>query len=675
MRIFKLNNNQLTSQMAEVMYNGQASLYGVNENIGVADATNLLNTYFATLKEKSIQYAYFDRQHTYKVSGILNNARDLILIGNAKIESSNPQNYFINICKTMEEYKGNYNKNVFDKKQFLQFHTAIEENRNIKVVIWGDSISTGGVDCLNVSYNSIDGGESEQGANSITTGDSYYQRLLDMLTTKFKDETFNFYNRASGGTVIQDWNTIKTFNSVSTYWNWHVRDLHPDLLIIGWGMNQTTIASAKEFKYYLSQIINYINANFNPIPTIALITSPRPCYALEDSWGALEIQQAVDMSAYIARTFGYQNGCYIIDANKISNLKRAGKIYENPFMQAIAEDYASMDAIISGTYTKSGYTYQIQNTGTEVIIPVNEKNFVVAFDMKFDSFPDGTENLSLNYNYLSGYIRNCLMIKPLTTGVALMESYSNIGDSTHYTSATKTYTSGISWNDGTYRRIYFEKRDDIIDVFIDGYRVLRDRIQINNTPGEIRLNKNGGSTGLITIQNLILYKGNYKQYLPTLTETEMFGEHILNDYNTKKPYGGNGVNHPSSIGLEEVYVPVLREFVDDLSNISKTVEKGIYVSQVINSIVSSGTTTSGAELGYFNAPVKTLYPILSELQKNNGTFYTKRTDITTFSEATALLDGEYAVYNTTDVTQIAIAKTSLSSIITPINFWSWLDKQ
>ncbi|MDO9549126.1 MAG: hypothetical protein Q7J65_09210 [Candidatus Marinimicrobia bacterium] len=557
----------IDSQLAEITNNGQASLYGVNPTIGTADATTLLNNYFSTLKAKGLKYAYFDKPHTYKVSGVLSGARNLILFGNAKIESSNIVNCYINISPTLIEYNGKYNKSPLRKNQFTQFNTALGASRDINISIWGDSISTGGTDCLNVGYNTIDAGALEQGPNSITTGDSYYQRLMDMITGQFKDNIFNFYNRSSGGTVIQDYGSDKTFNSVTKSWAAHVKDTAPDLLIIGWGINQTTIASAKAFKYYLNAVLTYVNANFSPIPSIALLTSPRPCYSPEDTWGALEIQQAVDMSAHTIRTFGEEKGCYIIDVNKISNLKRTGKIFENPFMEAIAETYAATDAIVSGTATKVGYTYTTQTAGTEIIIPINSKSFVVAFDLKFSGFTDGVENLSINYNYLVGYIRNCLMVKPLSGGAAAIESYANIGDVAHYTSPTKSYFPGISWNDGVYRRITFEKRDDIIDVFIDGARVLRDRVQINNTPSEIRLNKNGGSIGLITVQNLVIYKGEYKQFLPTLTESEMFGDHVNLDYTTKKPYGGNGVNHPSSIGLEETYVPAMREFVEDLSRL------------------------------------------------------------------------------------------------------------
>jgi len=671
----KARSDSVDAQMANnVQQQGIASGFGVDENIGTNDATLLLNNYFAALKAKGIKYANFDKSHTYKVSGVLTNARDLILIGIGKIASSNLANYFINICPTLSSYNGKYNSLNFNKLQSSQFSNAFLANRNIVIGIIGDSLSTGGQDCTNISYNNINGANNsmEQGPNSLTSGDSYYQRFMDLLTTKFKDKTFDIYNRAIGGTSIQEWNTSKTFNTVTKNWIDHLKDTKCDLLLIGWGMNQTNFASAKEFKYYLKTLLDYVNANFSPVPTIVLVTSPRPILSLDDSWGATENQQAIDMTANTMRTYGLERGYYVVDVNKLSNLKRTGKVYQNPYMKAISQSYAETDALITGTFTVNGYTYQIQNSSAEMIIPMNEKSFVIAFDVKFNGFVEGDENLQIQYNFSSLGVSNLLMLRPFSSGIAKIDSYSDVSDVAHFTSATKTYQTVANWNDDIFRRITIEKRDDILDVFIDGHRILRDRIQICDFPGEIRLTKNAGSVGIITLQSIALYKGEYKQYLPSLSENEMFGLHEYGIYSTKSPYGGNGVNHPSTIALEEVYTPVLNEFINDLSLSTTIVNRGIYIPQNIFVNDVSTNTTSGAKIGYSNAPISTLYTDTSKLQNVDGTYWTKRNDITTFGEGVNLLNGEFAVYNTAGTTQIVLAKTLLTDIVAPLKFWSWL---
>lgn len=546
-----------------------ASWHGVDSSIGDADATDALNGLFTAAKAAGKRYIYFDDPHTYKVSGELAAARDLILLGLAEIDSSSLENYYIQICKSFESYNGKYNSVAPGNTSFNQFITALTENRNIKVTIWGDSISTGGGDCLNMSFNGTNSGQdfSENSPQGLTRGDAYYHRLIDLLSSTFKNRVFDFYNRAIGSTTIQQWDSSQTFNSTTKVWIDHIKDTQCDLLIIAFGMNNSSYSSAKGFKYYLQQIMNYIEANFTTVPTVALVTTPRPTMALDDTWGGSEGQLARDMAAYQARKYGYERGCYIIDVNKISNVKRAGKSFENVFLKELAVTESEVDNIISGTYTKVGSEYVIQNSGIYLQINKYLKDFTFQFDVKLTNFPVSTENLWLAFNALSG-LENVILFSPnYTGGLGRVSMYENYADSSHFP-AGKFWNDTVAWNDGTYRTIRIEKRDDVVDVFINNVRKMRGRFQINNLPGYVSLRKNSGDVGVITLQNLKIYEGVYPHKKPTLTEYEMWGLHEDGAYGTKPVIGGNGVNHPSTIGLEEVYVPALKEFVDDLGKAS-----------------------------------------------------------------------------------------------------------
>ena len=43
----------------------------------------------------------------------------------------------------------------------------------------------------------------------------------------------------------------------------------------------------------------------------------------------------------------------------------------------------------------------------------------------------------------------------------------------------------------------------------------------------------------------------------------MYGEYN-GTIETKLPYGGNSVNHPTSKGISECYIPSINEFIDDI---------------------------------------------------------------------------------------------------------------
>lgn len=131
------------------------------------------------------------------------------------------------------------------------------------------------------------------------------------------------------------------------------------------------------------------------------------------------------------------------------------------------------------------------------------------------------------------------------------------------------------------------------------------------------------------------------------------------NYSTKPGFGGNGVNHPTTIGLADTYIPALQEFVEDLAIHSKSHDA--YLDLVpIQSILTTwhsaptGTTNSGANIRYANAPL-TDFPGSVILTKPDGARLVLRKDIQQFNDAVKLLAGEFATYTTAGLTQVVIA--------------------
>lgn len=204
---------------------------------------------------------YFDITHTYNVSGALTNARDLILIGSgAKIKSDNLINYYIQIAPKVSGYNGKYN--TYSESDLLfKVAAMVLHNKVVNLTVWGDSIRTGSFDMLGVTYNNAPS-TVKYSPGGLTAGDAYIHRLIAMLTNRFKDVTFNFYNRTIPTTLITEWQDNKTFNGVTKTWIEHVKDTAPDILIINFGMNSGSIAIGKEFTYRMNQITDYISTNF-----------------------------------------------------------------------------------------------------------------------------------------------------------------------------------------------------------------------------------------------------------------------------------------------------------------------------------------------------------------------------------------------------------------------------
>ncbi len=241
-----------------------------------------------------------------------------------------------------------------------------------------------------------------------------------------------------------------------------------------------------------------------------------------------------------------------------------------------------------------------------------------------------------------------------TPGFGTIYIFSNYLDVAHF-SGNDTYVATIPWDDGVYRNFRVEKHDDILETFVNGAGVYRGRLKLNNLPGSFSLHKGSNAETEYILRNFKIYGGKHRQYAPVLTEQDMWGLFTNGDYATKEPNGGNGVNHPSSVGINQVYIPALQEFVQDLSKFRMP---SVFEQQLMPMVQTpswqiggTATTTSGANLRFANV-AKTSYPKVVTLQKTDGTYLKFRTDINSFSAAVGLLADDFGTYRSSDVTQL-----------------------
>ncbi|MDU0333112.1 hypothetical protein RW092_23345, partial [Paenibacillus sp. 3LSP] len=125
-----------------------------------------------------------------------------------------------------------------------------------------------------------------------------------------------------------------------------------------------------------------------------------------------------------------------------------------------------------------------------------------------------------------------LVMPKATSGVARIDVYYNFLDVGHYP-VNDSYVADSPWDDNVYRNIRIEKREDILEIIVNGVGVYRGRLELNNLPGGILLRKGSNAGTPYTIKDFKFYAGKYRQYVPTLTESEMWGPYTNEDYSTK----------------------------------------------------------------------------------------------------------------------------------------------
>jgi len=551
------------------------------------------------------------------------------------LEIYNPSNVNTLVSEQNKFIKIN---SVANKDTAFAILKAAIEAGVINVTVIGDSIST------------------VSSANALSQSEQYWGKLKDLISAKYSSTTIAYTNLAIGGTSIQEWNALKTINSVEKTWIEHVKDSSPDLLIIGWGMNNTDYATAKQFKYNLKSIIDYIVANFTKMPSIMVVTTPRPVQ--QEAYNTSIAQNSRDLAAFAARCYGFERGCYIVDVNRLYNIMRNGF---DPIKTRL-KTYILADSAVSGTYATNGNELVFQTSAVRMDLAVELKNFKIEFEAKFSAFPSGTENLTVSCNNTTDNVMdNRILLFPNATNVFKIKSYGNNPDSAELgATETKLYAASVSYSDDIYRKYAIEKINNIFKFYIDDLLILTDPyFCINNLPAKISLKKDAGSTGVATIKKdtIKLWEYEYETYSESMTDEDMYGKYVSGDTSTKSPYGGNGINHPSSIGINQVYVPALREAVEDMPVIELNKVKNI-TKTVTTAEIVAGKTLIPAIVGRQITPLRYFVKSTGDFSIGGGTNVviqdTNATPviITTIAKA-ALTDGakissNVAVANVTD---------------------------
>ena len=495
----------LRSELAD---NGGASLVGgigftVAEAFTGIDDTAILQAAINSAIADGHIIVKFNRD--YVVTGEILNRQEVIFVGSHSITGSG--SYRMRIVRGDEKSMPVLNGITADQLP------AFSLKKSPVVVVVGDSISTS-------EPNTVDGINSQ------------YAYIKEKITSDNLNKTPVFYNRGVGGQTFYQLNTVASSNFPDWYTNhatpWldYVASLNPDLVIVSMGMNDggnNFVAAA------LTSVIAKIRA-FSSKPDVVLVTCPLPSTHPGGSWDAIygteAAQEGRDYAAAAVRSAGAFYSVPVIDVNRVFNIVRDG---------FDITDSHSVD-VGSPVAVNGGYLSPIKcRNWSATVVMENRAQYGLAKPLAVKVGPKSNELVFIKLNAGNQILLDCFN----TTG-----SY-------------KQYVMTGQVVPDSPHSIQIEVFNQQIRVFVVGSPV-------DSEPKFVPMYVGGGlytpgigyydevyNSGPISSITSFAY-GEHTKYLPSITNNEMWG--VGNgSAGTKLPYGGNGINHPTSIGAAAVY--------------------------------------------------------------------------------------------------------------------------
>lgn len=479
-------------------YAPKASLpYVIAETYSGENDTAILQAAVNDAISKKVLYVLFNRD--YNVTGTIWNRQEVIFKGGYSITGAGA--YRMRIVKGSEASMPvlfNSTKGKLPK---------LSSKSSPVVVVVGDSIST---------YQ----------PNTVDKVSSQYQCIIDKIKRDNPGKTPVFYNRAIGGQLFKDLDAIPTgfvdwYTDHNKPWLDYVSELNPDLVFVNMGMNDSSGISIAA----VNSVINKIKA-FPSKPDIVMSTCMVPSTngggSNNTAYGSKSAQEGRDYAAGLIRATCVRNNIPCVDVNRVFNVMRDG-----------------FDVLDSYNVRLSGATV----TNGAYICPVEARNWSAKF-----SLPD---RASYNANGSTLAVRvgsqskETVFIQVHTDNTLKLTLWNATG-------GTNVYVPSQVIPDSPHQ-ITVEVYNQKIRVYLSG-------TSTDTLPAWVNLYVGGGlylpaiggyennySVGGLTSIDEFNY-GEHVKYLPALTNTQVWG---VGDgtAGTKLPYGGNGINHPTTMGI------------------------------------------------------------------------------------------------------------------------------
>ena len=452
-----------------------------------------------------------------------------------------------------------------------QIRTAIAANA-AKVVFVGDSV-TENSDCIDTGALDLHG--------------TYRQVFVEMLGEAFPSVAWTFRhfglsgrnggqfvnpayvgqsgieNQATGflrtAALHSNWGE-GTGSVVGKSWLDHVKDSAPDLLVVAFGLNPEFDV---EIRDHLAAIRTAANS-WTKVPSLVFISAMRPDTRWQDQYRAQGI-------ARVYRAWARQLGYSLIDVNRANNILRDGFDEQMSQWRMVGDVFDNRWRpewlVDSGTVTATDDFTRTFGPNSFIRIPMGHGITPKGHDVSIQV------EIGVPMNATTGNMRiYCRAESPYTDPLlcpAWLAAQVSSASARIYEAGTGTGAIGGGTEVGTAFTGTFSTgtivRLDCIgprmNLYLNG--VLRNTaLQYSNMRGgDILLGAFGGSgAGGLVLKNPRIYAREPGLNTPLLSQTELYGVYD-GTAGRKMPYGGNGLNHPTSIGVTAMYKPGIQGLV------------------------------------------------------------------------------------------------------------------
>lgn len=454
-------------------------------------------------------------QGSFAVPGALTNRSNVVFVGDGHLTGAGA--YRTRVVPEQADGPTPFS-NIVPKSHLNKFLTAT----NPVVVVVGDSIFT-------------------PQPNTLDQSNTPWAVLIDKIQRDNPGKSIAFHNRAVGGMTWAEINGTAWTNFPDWYtntgraWLEYVKDLNPDLVIFASGMNDAHLNGFNPA--HVTDVVAKVKA-WTKVPDMLFVTTPVP--TLEpgpgfEMYATKADQEGRDKNAGWIRSYADYNGYGYLDVNRQFNMARDGRDILNTQAERVATDVA----LPTGSYVAAA-EHECRDFSLRIALPSTAFNGPKTLAVSLGSNVNDTVllfasggKIRFDFYYLAG---------------AAVVNYKNV-------------VSDIALPATAFEMQVEKKGNVFIASFSHDTRtaaVVRQKII---APGDVFTPKVGWyddqfATGPGTSLKW-LNIGKERRIKPTITNDEMWG---VGDASagTKLPYGGNGINHPTSLGVSAVFEPVIR---------------------------------------------------------------------------------------------------------------------
>lgn len=352
--------------------------------------------------------------------------------------------------------------------------------------------------------------------------DSMWGAICQEVSRVNPGKTCTFYNRGIGGQVWAHANNLPNsfpwwYTNQSKQWLDYVHDLNPDLLFLAFGMNDSNGFDASQMHAVIDKILLWTK-----VPSIVIVTNPVPSIATTygggSGFGDKTSQEGRDYVANYERCVAEFYGYGLLDINRQFNLIRDGR--------DITNCYGTMLALQSGAYAVGTECHEYAFEGG-ISSWTNGKAIRCTVSANGSDYVDITKNGTT----LSIYAQSSGRIPYYTNTYTL--PYANIGSIGIRITSTRCVVT-VEGETEVFR----------FNLLRHG-GLFTPRISWND-------NQTSGPFATYTLSQSTPEPVNQ-----SLTDEDIFGNPENPSAGNVLPYGGNGVNHYSSLGISHIVRPVV----------------------------------------------------------------------------------------------------------------------